>query len=300
VIRSNFVATVAIVLPTLLAVGACASTTKQAQSVQAVDDLLTHIERVQVDATVAKDRARGALVQLTTLVSPNFAGDATKAFATLKEAIETSDKQTLDFRRSIGPMSESAESVFARWTSDLEGFGNTRMRQRSQGRLDETRARYQTVLTSAQAVLVSLEAFNADMNDQALFLASDLNAAAVQAIHPEVRELHERAKELDGRVDACSNAARAYVESAALYGQVEAVTNDTQATPNNNASNNNSVFEAAPAERPTKTKFVKQRTSTLKPRPVANSTPETAPVPVENTPETPVVEGKPENTPNPQ
>ncbi|MDZ4773513.1 MAG: DUF2959 family protein [Planctomycetota bacterium] len=299
-IRSNFVATVAIVLPTVLGLGACASTTKQAQSVQDVDALLTRIERVQVDATVAKDRAHGALAQLTTLVSPNFAGDATKSFAALKEAIETSDQQTVDFRRSIGPMSESAGSVFSRWTSDLEGFGNTRMRQRSQGRLDETRARYQSVLISAQGVLVSLEAFNADINDQALFLASDLNAAAVQAIHPEVRELHERAKELDGRVEVCSNAARAYVESAALYGQVEAVTTDTQATPNNTAPSGNSTFDATSSERPTKTKFVKQRTSTLKPRPSANSTPETNPSPVEGTPEAPVIEETPENTPNPQ
>lgn len=291
-IRRNFVATVAIVLPTVLGIGGCASTTKQAQSVQDVDDLLTRIERVQVDATVAKDKARGALAQLTTLVSPNFAGDATKTFAGLKDAIETSDRQTLDFRRSIGPMSASAESVFSRWTSDLEGFGNTRMRQRSQGRLDETRARYQTVLTSAQAVLVTLEAFNADMNDQALFLASDLNAAAVQAIHPEVRELHERAKELDGRVDACSNAARAYVESAALYGQVEGV-QETQPTPTNA---NNATSEPQTSERPTKTKFVKQRSSTLKPR--ATPTAET-PAPVETPPvEAPVT--TPENTPNPQ
>lgn len=287
-IRSNLAATVAIVVPFVL--GACAGTTKKAQSVQDVDDLLTRIERVQVDATVAKDKARAALVELTTLVSPNFTGDATKTFGVFQEAIESSEQQTLAFRNSIGPMKESAESVFLRWTSDLESFGNSRMRQRSQSRLDDTRARYQGVLTSAQAVLVSLESFNSDINDQALFLASDLNAASVAAIHPEVRELHERAKELDGRVEVCSNAARAYVESAALYGQVEAVPSETSAgTPGETTETTN---DAQSTERPTKTKFVKQRSSTLKPRPTANATPEGTPT------ETPVV--TPENTPTPQ
>jgi hypothetical protein len=293
VIRSNFVATVAIVVPIVLGIGSCAGTTKKAQSVQDVDDLLTRIERVQVDATVAKDKARAALTQLTTLVSPNFTGDATKTFAQVEEAIEASDSQTLDFRRSITPMKESAEDVFSRWTADLESFGNTRMRQRSQVRLDETRARYQTVLTTAQNVLVTLEAFNADINDQALFLSSDLNAAAVEAIHPEVRELHERAKELDNRVEVCSSAARAYVESAALYGQVEAVNAEENSTP---ANTTNTTNEAQPAEQPTKTKFVKQRSSTLKPRPTANATPETTPVHVE-TLDKPVVNDTPDVNP---
>lgn len=291
-IRSQFVTTVAIVVPFMIGAASCAGTTKNAQSVQDVDDLLTRIERVQVDATVAKDKAREALAHLTTLVSPNFAGDATKAFADFEHAIENSETHTLAFRNSIHPMKQSAEDVFLRWTTDLENFGNTRMRQRSQNRLDDTRARYQTVLTASQSVLVTLEAFNSDINDQALFLASDLNSASVQAIHPEVRDLHERAKELDNRVDACSAAARAYVESAALYGQVEAAPGETQATPTDNTTG-----DAQGTQSPTKTKFVKQRSSTLKPRATPNATPETTtPTPVVN--DTPVT--TPENTPNPQ
>lgn len=290
-IRSHFVTTVAIVLPSVLAVGGCASTTKQAQSVQEVDSLLTRVERVQVAATVSRDKAREALQNLTVLVAPNFAGDATKTFATLQQSIEASEHETLEFRRSITPMSQTAESVFGRWTADLEQFGNTRMRQRSQTRLDETRSRYQTVLTTSQAVLVSLEAFNADLNDQALFLASDLNASSVQAIHPEVRELHERAKDLDARVETCSNASRAYVESAALYGQVEAVVPEDQSTSTTTSPN---TVDPSNAERPTKTKFVKQRSSTLKPRATTNPTPETLDTP------TPTPTPTPEPLPEPQ
>lgn len=273
--RSNFVTSVAIVLPTLLGIAACASTTQQAQSVQNVDDLLTRIESVQVDATVAKDKAHAALTELTTLVSPGFAGDPAKTFASVKESITASQAQTLQLRRSLGPMVESAESVFHRWTSDLEAFGNTRMRQRSQGRLDETRGRYQAVLTAAQSALITLEAFNADMGDQALFLGNDLNAAAVASLVPDVRTLHEQVRELDGRVEVCSTAARTYVESAALYGQVEAVATEEPAA-------------EVQAEKPTKTQFVKHRTSTLKPRPSAKPADGTTTTPVENPAPAPV------------
>src|SRR5439155_11571604 len=136
--------------PLLLGIAACASTTEQAASVRKVDDLLTSIERVQVDVTVAKQKAHAALQQLSVLVSPSFTGDAAKPYAALKAGIEQSEQQTLELHHGMSPMSEAAESVFRRWSSDLEAFGNTRMRQRSQVRLDETRARYQSLLTSAQ------------------------------------------------------------------------------------------------------------------------------------------------------
>ena len=158
------------------------------------------------------------------------------------------------------------------------------MRQRSQSRLDETRGRYQAVLTSAQAALITLEAFNADMGDQTLFLGNDLNAASVASILPDVRALHDQLRELDGRVEQCSTAARTYVESAALYGQVELAVTDE---PTN---------EAQP-EKATKTTFVKHRTSTLKPRP-ATKLPEanaTTPAPVEAPKPAPV----PDETPAP-
>ncbi len=135
-IRSTFARSFAPILPMMLGFAACASTTEESASVRRVDDLLSNIETVQVDVTVAKEKAHSALAALTNLVSPNFTGEAAKAYATLKTSIDDSEKQTLELRRSLPTMSDSAESVFRRWTSDLEAFGNTRMRQRSQERLD--------------------------------------------------------------------------------------------------------------------------------------------------------------------
>lgn len=250
-IRRNFARPVAIILPILLGLSACASTSEQSASVRGVDDLLASIERVQVDVTVAKEKAHGALRALTQLVAPGFTGDAAKAYAGVRAEIEESEKQTQALHRSLTPMSDAAESVFQRWASDLEAFGNTRMRQRSQTRLDETRARYQALRTSSQSALLSFDSFNADLRDQALFLGSDLNASAIAAILPDVRELHKQATELDARADLCASAARAYVESAALHGQVEAVaTTDGQ--------------PATESDKP-KTQFSKRRSTTLKP-----------------------------------
>jgi hypothetical protein len=252
VICSQFARPVAIILPILLGLASCASSTEQSASVRKVDDLLTNIERVQVDVTMAKEKAHTALQKLSMLVSPKFAGDAAKTYAEVRDSIKQSEQQSAELRRSLSPMSDTAESVFRRWATDLEAFGNTRMRQRSQARLDETRARYQNLLMSTQSALLSFDAFNADLKDQALFLGSDLNASAIAAITPDVRVLHQQVKDLDARADACATAARAYVESAALYGQIEGGTT-TEVQPANQT-----------AEKP-KTQFSRRRSSTLKP-----------------------------------
>lgn len=284
-IRSNLATSVAFVLPVLVGAVGCASTTEQAQSVANVDGLLTHIERVHVDATLAKEKAHAALTQISTLVSPNFAGDATKAFAALKAAIKASEDQTQTLRRDLGPMGEAAGDVFTQWTRDLEDFGNSRLRQRSQSRLDETRGRYQSLLTSTQSLLISFDSFNSDLKDTALFLGSDLNASAVTAIHPDVRALHEQIREVDARVEVVANAARTYVESSALYGQVEATPVEGEGAAPTTTSNG-----ATTTDKTSKVATPKRRSSTLKPRPAPTPEPAT----LESTGETPApAEGTP-------
>ncbi|MFN0009629.1 MAG: DUF2959 family protein [Planctomycetota bacterium] len=201
---------------------ACVGTTEKAASVQRVDDLLAHVESVQVDAVVSKEMTHGALDQLDAICSPSFAGDAKESYAQLLDRIESSEKQARQLRASIEPMRLSAESVFRQWTADLEAFGSTRMRQRSQMRLDETQARYRTVQATAQSALISYDAFNGDLRDHALFLSHDMNVSAVTELAGDLKLMRDVLIELDARLDACASAARAYVESAALYGQIEA------------------------------------------------------------------------------
>lgn len=224
----RFARTAALCAPLFLGVGACSSTTEQAESVQQVDDLLARIERVQAESLVSKEVAHTALAKLQALVQPEFAGDATKGFAALITDVERSKDQAAALLDSVTPMTESAETVFRRWTGDLESFGNTRLRQRSQARLEETRTRYLAVVRAAQAAQIAYDAFNADLGDHALFLGHDLNASAVAALRPEVTVLEEQIAELDRRFESCAAAAKEYVALSALHGQIE-----VEATPTN-------------------------------------------------------------------
>jgi hypothetical protein len=200
----------------------CASTTKESQSIRQVDDLLTRVERAQVESLVGKEKSNAALASLETLLQPGFGGDAAVSYAELVKSIDQSESQAKVFASCIAPMHGAGERVFDQWAADLESFGSSRMRQRSQARLEETRMRFLALLTAAKSAQLAYDALNADLRDHALFLGHDLNAHAIAAIAPDVVALRERCAELSERFDACAAAARAYVEAAALHGELAA------------------------------------------------------------------------------
>lgn len=225
---------------------------KQSGGLEAVDELLGHVEQVQVDSAVSKERAQGALEALRTLIGPEFKGNAMQGHAALVAAIEESETQAEALQGAVRPLRKTGESVFARWSEDLESFGNIAMRQRSQERLEETRRRYDAVLAAAVSAQLAYDAFNGDLGDHALFLENDFNASAVQVVAAEFDGLKSRGKELGKRLDALVTACQAYVEFAAPKAQVEPAP-QTEVAP---AEPSEPAAAPAPAKKPTPKKKV--------------------------------------------
>ena len=203
---------------------ACAGSTfamKDSGGPERVDELLTRVERVQADAVLAKERTHETLDALEALTAKGFDGDPVAAHAELVQSIDKSEDQAESLDQSIRRMKQTADKVYKAWMNDLESFGNTKLRQRSQERLADSRMRYEAVLNSAIAVQIAYSSLNSDFNDHALFLENDFNADSVAMIAGEVDGLGDRSKELDQRVEACSTAAKSYVESSALPGQIQ-------------------------------------------------------------------------------
>lgn len=197
------------------------SSLEESEGLTQVDDLLGRIERVHVEAQLSKESAQSALAALSGLVAPDFGGDPMAAYAEFVAAIDRSEEQAEELRGSIGPMKATADAVFRQWAFDLEAFGNVKMRQRSQVRLEATRSRYEALLAQVEPAMWAYDSLNQGLRDHALYFSHDFNAAAVAAVELEVYALADQAAALGLRFDACLAAAEDYVRAAALRGQIE-------------------------------------------------------------------------------
>lgn len=218
-----------------------------------VDQLLAHVERVQVESAVSKERAHAAVESLRTLVAPEFKGDPIAAHAEYVAAVELVEDQARALSKSVRPLKNKGEHVFHDWAANLESFGNVAMRQRSQERLEETRKRYDAILASAGMAQLALDTFHRDLADHALFLEHDFNSSSVALVAQELDGLRSRGKELAKRLDACIAACRAYVEFSAPGAQL--------ATPAEPAATPAAPATAAPAPKPAP----KKKTTTTQP-----------------------------------
>lgn len=183
-----------------------------------VDDLVTRVERVHVDAELAKERTALAIDSLRALVTLDFGrdGDAVQSFAAFVESIDAAEQQADALRSSVAQMKESAALMFDRWESNIDSFQNETLRAHSQTRLQETQRYYDAIVAAVDPAQSSCDVFNSSLRDHALFLEHDFNATSIATIADGVRDLRTRANDIRQRLDVTLTAARAYFESRAL------------------------------------------------------------------------------------
>ncbi|MDH3590657.1 MAG: DUF2959 domain-containing protein [Planctomycetota bacterium] len=181
-----------------------------------VNSLVGSIERVYVDAELSRERVKIALQALQAIADADFNEDAVTSYTLFVTAIEESEKQADRLRDAVEPMKKSAGPVFAQWEDDLGQFTSESMKQRSQARLDATRARYDAIVAAVDPAQEQYDAFNQALRDHALFLANDFNPSALKEIRAGVVELTDQATGMDAGFDTTMLASRSYVQSAAL------------------------------------------------------------------------------------
>lgn len=205
----------------LSTLSACATFFKESVSLKEVDDLVGRVERVHVECEISRSRVGTTLGQLRSLTSPSFTGDVMQGYAEYVAAVDASEKRAAQLDAAIAAMRSAAEPFFEQWEGELDEYASVSMRERSLGRLAETRARYQAVATVVGPASEAYRSINATLRDLALFLSRDFNPSSLEQVGEELESLSARSAELDGQLQACMDAAREYVELAALPARVE-------------------------------------------------------------------------------
>ncbi len=194
----------------------CAFFKNRARGPQQVEALVGSIERVYVDAEIAKERVRTAVFSIRSIAGSKFRSEPKEAYARFVQIIEMSEEHAEKLRDSVEDKKRAAKPVFEQWQTDLEAFSDPEMRKKSQRRLEETRELYSEIVIAAEPALAAYEKFNQDLRDHALFLKHDLNPAALLELKVFVSSLTGRAKSLNLGFESCMTSSRAYLAVRAL------------------------------------------------------------------------------------
>ena len=200
----------------LIGATSCGMFSKPATGPEQVESFIGWIERVHVDSELAKERALTAVDALQAIMRAKYEGDALVAYDDLVATVEQSERQAGELNSSVDPMISAAEPVFERWEDDLDSFSNPAMRERSEARLEATRARYEAILAVVEPARERLTVLNEGLRDHVVFLANDFNPQAVAAIRGEANKLVTLSLEIEKNLNECLVASREYIENAAL------------------------------------------------------------------------------------
>ena len=159
--------------------------------------------RLQVEKTLT---GYNSIIDLT-------AKDNKDAYKDLGKNITESEKKVAETTVKVDEMNAEAERHFAAWKDSQAAITDPALRKKSEDRMADAQTRYKAVSAAGKDTRQTFDTLMTDLKNQATFLGSDLNTAAITSIKPEAAKFNTRAKGLFGKVDGANKMLGDYAAS---------------------------------------------------------------------------------------
>ncbi|MEE9538896.1 MAG: DUF2959 family protein [candidate division NC10 bacterium] len=190
---------------TLVALSGCAtSSPKEAAK------LVSGVEESRRALQAAEAQVRSALDAANSL-GQTEGGSLQSDFQRLNSEIELSNEKRDEFRKRVDSMDKTSASYFTTWAADLDKFQTEEFRTRSEARLEETRGRYNQLMTTMQQAEEKFNPFMAKLHDMSRYLNFMLNPTGVDSIKTSVGEMSSDATDLYTTVETAVQEADGFV-----------------------------------------------------------------------------------------
>jgi hypothetical protein len=94
-------------------------------------------------------------------------------------------------RERIDSIESVAADLFSEWKGELDEISSPDLRKKSAMQLDETRSRYERLITAMKQAESRMEPVLVAFRDQVLFLKHNLNAQAISSLQTTVIEIED-------------------------------------------------------------------------------------------------------------
>lgn len=138
-------------------------------------------------------------------------GNLQSDFQRLNSEIKLSNDKVDEFRKRVASMDKTSASFFTSWAAELDKYQTEDFRTRSEARLEETRGRYNKLMTTMQDAEEKFNPFLAKLHDLSRYLGFNLNPTGVASIKTSVGEMSSEATDLSTAVETAVQEADGFV-----------------------------------------------------------------------------------------
>ena len=172
--------------------------------------LVSRVEESRRALQAAEAQIRSTLDAANSL-GQTEGGSLQSDFQRLNSEIELSNEKRDEFRKSVDSMDKTSASYFTTWAADLDKFQTEEFRTRSEARLEETRGRYNQLMTTMQQAEEKFNPILAKLHDVSRYLSFMLNPTGVASVKTSVGEMSSEATDLSTAIETAVQEADDFV-----------------------------------------------------------------------------------------
>ena len=138
----------------------------------------------------AQETFRSALERFQSVVgAPD--SDLQDKYDEISAAYEDSKSAAAEVNQQIEDVEDVAGALFDEWETELERYSNDRLRRDSANKLEQTKQRYESLITAMHRAAERMDPVLNAFEDQVLYLKHNLNAQSIQGLQGQLGEIEQ-------------------------------------------------------------------------------------------------------------
>lgn len=175
------------------------------------DILVDRVEKAQESQIKAKEQFASALAHFLAVTKAD-GGDLQRKYDEMNREFTRSESRAKDVRDRIAAVEDVSTALFREWKQELSQYSNATLRRDSERQLDQTRRRYDALMSLMQRAADRMDPVLATFRDQVLYLKHNLNARALASLDRTHRELEADISKLISEMENSIREAQIFIK----------------------------------------------------------------------------------------
>jgi len=208
---------IAFLLPAATLMPACSTTGSTGIAVREKlgtpkrEQLVDRVDETRIAQESAKEQFASTLDELRSL-SGYDGGELESAYKRLKSQLDRAESRADKVRGKIKSVDRVANALFKEWEKELDEYSTDTLRNASALQLDETKSRFNDVLSAMRKAESKMAPVLAAFKDQVLFLKHNLNVRAIASLDSTLLELESEIAVLIADMEASIAEANSFID----------------------------------------------------------------------------------------